>query len=157
MMTVTLALIVKWVSLDYAQATPVGLDWKYYTTVAFVAVDVLVIASFAAVLAIFASSPGFILLGTMGFVLTARSYAAVIGMLSQNSTLVDDAASYQAGLGVLGYFLPNLGWLDVRGVALYGHWDFLPVDWLMGLLGLVLYAVFLVGVAIWGLQHKRFA
>lgn len=157
LMAALLALVVQWIALGYEQSTPVAFGLKYCVVMLFVALDVLVVVSLAVLLSVYAASSGFILLGCIGLVLVGRSYSSVIDMLSSNSSLVGNADAYQSGLGVLGYLLPNLGWLDIRGVALYGRWELLPVDWLGGFLGVSMYAVALFCVAVFGLQRKRFA
>jgi hypothetical protein len=104
-----------------------------------------------------ASTPSFVLIGTFGFMLVARSFAAIIALLTRDAWLVSDAESYRAGVGALGYLLPDLGALDVRIVALYGQLDLLPADWPWLLLSTLAYAIGLLGLAVWALQRKRFA
>jgi Cu-processing system permease protein len=141
----------------YPQATPVGLGQPYLITIAFIALDLLVLAALATLLAVIASTPSFVLIGTFGFMLVARSYGAIIELLGSQAGLVSDAENYRAGLGVLGYLLPDLGALDMRMLALYGKPDFLPVDWPWLLLSNLAYAFALLALAVWALQRKRFA
>ncbi len=141
----------------YPQATPVAMGPLYLTVIAFMALELLVLAALATLLAVVASTPSFVLIGTFGFLLVARSYGAIVEMLSQNAGLVSDAEGYRAGLGMLGYLLPDLGALDIRMLALYGKPEFLPTDWPWLLLSSLAYAVALLALAVWALQRKRFA
>ncbi|WP_236715554.1 hypothetical protein [Pseudomonas sp. BMS12] len=156
-MALVLALLVEGVAQGYAQGTPVSLDYRYLITVGFVGADLLVLTALACLLAVVASTPSFVLIGTFGFMLVARSFAAIIALLGRDSWLVDNAQGYRSSLGVLGYLLPDLGALDVRMVALYGQMQFLPADWPGLLLSCLMYAVVLVAIAIWALQRKRFS
>lgn len=156
-MALLLALLVELVGRDYVQATPVALGYHYIVAVGFIGWDLLLLSALACLLSVVASTPNFVLVGTFGFMLVARSFASVIELLSRNAVVVDDAGSYSAGLGLLGYLLPDLGALDVRMIALYGDINFLPVDWSWLLLSTLAYIVGLLALAIWALQRKRFA
>jgi len=156
-MALLLALLVEVVGQGYAQGTPVALGGHYLVTIGFIGVDLLLLTALACLLAVVASTPSFVLIGTFGFMLVARSFAAIVELLSRDASLVGDAESYRAGVGLLGYLLPDLGALDVRMVALYGTMDFLPVDWPWLLLSSLAYIVALLALAVWALQRKRFA
>lgn len=156
-MALLLALLVGLVGQGYVQGTPVALDHRYLVTIAFVGVDLLLLTALACLLAVVASTPSFVLIGTFGFMLVARSFAAIVELLSRNALLVGDAESYRTSVGLLGYLLPDLGALDVRMVALYGTMDFLPADWPWLLLSSLAYIVALLALAVWALQRKRFA
>lgn len=156
-MALLLALLVEYVGQSYAQGTPVALDHHYLVTVGFIGVDLLLLAALACLLAVVASTPSFVLIGTFGFMLVSRSFAAIIELLSRDSWVVGNAESYRAGVGTLGYLLPDLGALDVRMVALYGKMEFLPSDWVWLLLSSFVYTVALLAFAVWALQRKRFA
>lgn len=156
-MALLLSLLVGLIGQSYDQATPVALDQHYLVTIAFVGLDLLLLTALACLLAVVASTPSFVLLGTFGFMLVARSFAAIIELLTRDASLVSNAESYRAGVGLLGYLLPDLGALDVRMVALYGSMDFLPADWPWLLLSSLAYIVALLALAVWALQRKRFA
>jgi Cu-processing system permease protein len=141
----------------YSQATPVGMGQPYLIVMAFMALDLLVLASLATLLAVVASTPSFVLIGTFGFMLVARSYSAIVELLSSNAGVVVNAEGYRASLGVLGYLLPDLGALDLRMLALYGKAEFFPADWPWLLLSNLAYAFALLALAIWALQRKRFS
>lgn len=157
LLAATLALLVWLIGQGYAQATPVLLGGHYLLTIAFVGVDLLLLAAVACLLAVVASTPGFVLIGTFGFMLVARSYGAIVELLGREDGLVSNTEGYRAGLGALGYLLPDLGALDVRMVVLYGKMDFLPVDWPWLLQSSLAYAFALLALAVWALQHKRFS
>jgi hypothetical protein len=89
--------------------------------------------------------------------LVARSYGAIVELLSRDAGVVVNAEGYRASLGVLGYLLPDLGALDLRMLALYGQPEFLPADWPWLLLSNLAYAFGLLALAVWALQRKRFA
>lgn len=141
----------------YPQATPVAMGQPYMTVMVFMALDLLVLAALATLLAVVASTPSFVLIGTFGFMLVARSYGTIVELLSSSAGLVDNAEGYRASLGVLGYLLPDLGALDLRMLALYGKPEFLPADWPWLLLSNLAYACALLALAVWALQRKRFA
>lgn len=141
----------------YPQATPVALGQPYLIVMAFMALDLLVLATLACLLAVVASTPSFVLIGTFGFMLVARSYGAIVELLGRGGGLVSNAEGYRASLGVLGYLLPDLGALDLRMLALYGKPEFLPADWPWLLLSSLAYAIALLALAVWALQRKRFA
>ncbi len=152
-----LALIVWLIAQGYAQSTPVALGVHYVLTIAFIGVDLLLLTSVATLLAVVASTPSFVLVGTFGFMLVARSFGAIVALLTQNAGVVGDAESYRSGVGLLSYLLPDLGALDIRMVTLYGRMDMLPAGWPWLVLSSLIYTVGLLAVAIWALQRKRFA
>lgn len=156
-MAVVLGLLVAWIGEDYAQATGVSLGWPYVATVALIGLDLLVLTALAVFLAMVASTPSFVLIGTLGFMLMARSFAAIIELLTRETWVVEGAESYRAGVGVLGYLLPDLGSLDIRMTALYGRMEFLPSDLGVLVVSCLAYAFAFLGLAVWVLQRKRFA
>lgn len=148
--------LVRFIGGYYPQATSVDLGQPYLIVSTFIAVDLLVLTSLATLLAVVASTPSFVLIGTLGFMLVARSYGSIIELLSRQAGLVSYADGYRASLGVLGYLLPDLGALDLRMLALYGKPEFLPSDWPWLLLSSLGYAISLLAMAVWALQRKRF-
>lgn len=156
-MALLLAMQVSLIGQGYAQATPVALDYHYLVTVGFIGVDLLLLTSLACLLAVVASTPSFVLIGTFGFMLVARSFSSIIELLNRDASVVGHVESYRTGVGLLGYLLPDLGALDVRMVTLYGKMEFLPRDWLWLLLSSLAYIVTLLALAVWSLQSKRFA
>jgi len=89
--------------------------------------------------------------------LIARSFGAIIELLTRNAGVVTDIESYRSNLSLLRYLLPDLGALDVRMIALYGRIDYLPADWPLLVLSSLAYIVGLLGLAVLALQRKRFA
>ena len=155
-MGAVLALEVWFIGQDYKQATPVALDEKYLLTLIFIALDVLVLTAMATFIAMAAATPSFVLIGTLGFMLIARSYSAIIALLHAESYLVNDAETYRSSLGILNYLLPDLGALDVRMVALYGKFEFLPQQWPLLLTSAFAYTFVLLALAWWVLRRKSF-
>ncbi len=156
-MAVVLAFLVMLLGANVGQATPVSLGLGYVVVIIFVSLDFLVLCAMAGFLAVVASTSSFVLIGVFGFMLVARSFASIVELLARNTYLVSDAESYRAGVGMLGHLLPNLGALDVRGVALYGRWEFLSADWPWLIVSNISYAVGLVALAVWALNRKRFS
>lgn len=155
---VLLSATVHWVGSGYAQATPVALGWPLVVVVFFQMLELLVIGAAALLLSVVASTPSFVLLGTFGFMIMARSFSSVISLLYFSPWVVgaeNNADQYQQGLGVLSYLMPDLGALDVRQVALYGRFDFLPMDvhWLV--ISALVYSGFFVLMACFLVNSKR--
>lgn len=153
----SLSALVAWLAAGYDQATPVALGWPYWLTLCFVLVDLFVILAMGALLAVVAVTPSFVLIGTLGFMLVARSFSTIVQMLQRQTWLVQDAETYSSSLGVLGYLLPDLAALDVRMIALYGQMNLLPTQWPWHLAGALAYGVALVGLAVWALKRRRIA
>lgn len=145
------------ISQGWKQPTPVSLGTPYMITLGFIALDLLLLLCLACFLAILASTPSFVLIGTLGFMLITRSYAAVMALLAAGGGMVDNPEAYRAGLGVLGYLLPDLGALDVRMITLYGQMAFLPPDWPLVASSTLLYALGFLGLTLWRFNHKQFA
>lgn len=156
-MALLLAILVLLIGQGYAQSTPVALDHRYLITICFIGLDLLVLTALATLLAVVASTPSFVLIGTFGFMLAARSFAAIIELLIRDASLVSNAENYGSGVGLLRYVLPDLGALDVRMITLYGDMAFLPPDWPWLVLSNLAYVVGLLAFAIWALQGKQFS
>ena len=152
-----LAGLTAWIGHDYAQATPPDLGLPYLVTIAFIALDLLVVLAIGTLIAVATTTPSFVLIGTLGFMLVARSYSAIVALLTRDATLVSNADSYQSSLSLLGYLLPDLAALDVRMISLYGQWQFLPEDWALRVLATLAYAAALLSLAVWTLNRKQFA
>ena len=152
-----LAGLTLWIGQDYAQATPPDLGLPYLVTIAFIALDLLVVLAIGTLIAVATTTPSFVLIGTLGFMLVARSYSAIVALLTRDTTLVSNADSYQSSLSLLGYLLPDLGALDVRMISLYGQWQFLPEDWALRVMSTLAYAAALLALAVWTLNRKKFA
>lgn len=150
-----LAILVSWVSEWYGQATPVSVGWPLFVVASMQALDLLVVVSVALFLGVVASTPSFVMLGVLGFVLIARSFAAVVALLGDSPWVVGDVGDeYRGGLNLLSYFLPDLGGLDVRAVALYGRVDLLSVDVVWVALGCLSYSVLFLVLSCSAIQRK---
>lgn len=145
------------VSHSYEQGTPINLGMPYLTTLTFIVLDLFVVTGVAALLSIVATTPSFVLIGTVGFVLASRTYAGIVELLTTDSYLVGNAETYRHSLALLHYLLPDLGALDVRRVALYDSWRFLPADWPWLVAGALAYGLAFLLLAGWILNRKRFS
>lgn len=152
----SLVIMVKTIAGGYDQATPVALDYRYWITIAFIAADLGVVAALGTLLAVVAVTPSFVLIGTLGFAVVARSYSPIVALLTRDTTLVDNAQTYSSSLDLLSYFLPDLAALDVRMITLYGQMSFLPSDWPLHLSSAIAYGLGLIALATWALNRKRF-
>lgn len=156
-LAVALAAVVTWVGQGYEQGTPVSLGLPYWLTIVFILLDLFVVLSVGALLAVVATTPSFVLIGTLGFMLIARSFAAIVALLRDESWLVSNAEAYSNSLGLLGYVLPNLAALDIRFIALYSRMDMLPVQWPWHVGSALAYGVGFIAMALLALARKRFA
>ncbi|MBM7061515.1 hypothetical protein JQX08_12455 [Pseudomonas sp. UL073] len=157
LLAVGLGGVVWWGEMDYVQGTPVDLGRGYAIVLGFIYVDFLVGAAVASFLAIVASTSSFVLIGTLGFMLIARSFSSIVELLVRDAGVVSAPEAYRAGVGLLGYFLPDLGALDVRSIALYGKMEALPADWPLLLSSSLIYVFSLLALSVWMLQRKRFS
>lgn len=153
---IALAALCTRVAMGYEQATPPSLGMAYWVTMAFLAVDLFVLTAFASLLAIVASTPSFVLIGTFGFMLITRSYSNIIALLQRNEYLLNNSADYQESLGLLSYLLPDLAALDVRPISLYNRMDVLPVDWVANISSSLTYGFAIIAFALYFLHRKRF-
>lgn len=158
-MGLLLAVLSMWVGHSYAQTTPINLGAPYLITLLFIAVDLLVTIAIATLLAICATTPSFVLIGTIGFIVIARSYTPIIQLLRSNPYVVSEFADprlYQDSLGLLAFLLPDLGRLDVRMITLYDKMSFLPTEWPLLLVATLAYVIALLGIAAWVLNKREF-
>lgn len=151
-----LAVIVVWVGQGYGQGTPVSLGLPYWISIAFILLDLFVVLALGTLLSVVASTPSFVLVGTLGFMLIARSFSSIVALLLHNSWLVGGVEAYGNSLGLLGYLLPDLAALDVRMIALYDRMEFLPADWFWLVVANQAYAMAFFALAVWALNRKRF-
>lgn len=138
------------------QTTPISLGSHYLSTIGFIAVDLFVLTTIACLLAIAATTPSFIFIGTLGFMLIARSYSNIVQLLERKRFLVDNTEQYQGSLNTLSYLLPDLARLDIRAIALYGDMALLPSDWLATLISCMFYGVMLIAISLLVLHRKHF-
>lgn len=145
------------ISLGYKQTTPPALGQPYWLTIGLIGVDSLLCLAVATVFCVSAKTQSFVLIGTLGFTLIARSYSTIAALLTRDDTLVMQAEVYRGSLNMLGYLIPDLGTLDVRMIALYGQWTFLPEDlpWRVG--GVLIYASALLALSAFVLDRKQFS
>lgn len=150
-----LASTVTFISSTYEQSKPISLGGHYLIVFSFLAFDLAVISAFSGLLAVVSKTPGFVLIGTLGFAILSRSYSSVISLLGGDRIVVDDPERYQEALSVLGYILPNLGLLDVRQVSLYGDLSFLPDNVFAVLVSPAIYLAIVILLAVWVFKKRR--
>lgn len=156
-MSLALAGVTNLVASGYAQASPINLGTNYWLTIAFIAIDLFVLTTMASLLAVVASTPSFVLIGTLGFMLMARSYSSIIALLEQQQQLFNNTESYRETLSVLNFVLPDLASLDIRMISLYDKLEFLPQDWPVNLTASIAYGLALTAFSLLILQRKRFS
>lgn len=160
LMGLILALLVPFITRDYDPTTPIGLALPYITTLLFIAIDMLVVIAIATLFAVSATTPSFVLIGTIGFTLIARSYTPIIQLLRSNPYSIADYVDprlYQDSLGLLAFVLPDLGRLDIRMIALYDKMRFLPDDWPLLIFATCAYVIALLSLAVWILNKREFS
>lgn len=156
-LAILLALLTDWIDQEVTQSRAPALGLPYLVTVAFIGLDLLVVLAIGTLLSVLATTPSFVLIGTLGFMLVARSFSAIVALLTRDSTLVGHTEAYQSSLSIIGYLLPDLAALDVRMIALYGEWSFLPSDWALRVVATLAYTAALFAMAVWALNRKRFS
>lgn len=156
-LAVVLWLTVTIVGHGYAQTTPPGLGLPYVITLLFIALDLTIVIAVGTLISIAASSASFVLVGTLGFVLCARSFSPIIELLTRDSSLVFASSEYKSSLSLLGYVFPDLARLDVRMIALYDKMALLPADWPLLLLSTMAYALALFCASAWILNRRSFS
>lgn len=156
-MFLVLGLEIFWISGWYQQSTAVSLGEGLFITASLLMVDVLVFSVVVVFLSIFSSSPGFVFLGGVGFLIIARSYSSVLELLGVSPWVVGDdyAGLYRGGVGWLYYVVPDLGRLDVRGVALYSSREVLPSGLFWSVVSSVSYAIFVFFLAVLAVRRRR--
>lgn len=159
LMGLILAGLSHYIAGTYEQTTPISLGLPYFITLLYIVADLVVVIAIASLLAVSAKTPSFVLIGTIGFTLIARSYTPIIELLRSNPhsvSAVVDPRLYQDSLGLLAFVLPDLGRLDVRMIALYDKMNFLPQDWPLLLGSTLAYSGALLGLAVWVLNKREF-
>jgi len=155
--------LLDFIAADYSGARSISFGLAYWLNFGFVLLDLLVVSSVALLLAVVASTSSFVLLGSFGFMFIARSYAAIIKLIQEDVNIVNlgdvklNADVYISNINVLSYFLPDLGALDVRSIALYDYLDFLPSDWPALVVMATAYIIGFLALARYALTFKRFS
>lgn len=153
-----LALLIP-LSTDYPQTTPISLGAPFIITLLFIALDLIVVIAISMLIAVSASTPSLVLIGTIGFVLIARAYTPIIELLNRTPSVVQTFADphlYQNSLSMISFILPDLGRLDVRMIALYDKMKFLPENWLLLVIATLAYAWALQAITVWILNKREF-
>jgi len=158
-MSLLLAIITTYVGSTYQQATPVALGFPYLVTIAFIALDLFVVVVIASFIAVSSVTPSFVLIGTLGFTLIARSYSSIIELLKSNPNTISEYVNpkfYQDSLSMISFLIPDLGRLDIRMIALYDAMGFLPTNWPMLLMATGLYIIAVLYLSVWILSNREF-
>lgn len=154
-----LAITVQWIASGYQQGNPPDLGLPYLITLSLLSLDMLVILAIAALLSVMASSSFFVVLGTIGFTLIARSYMPIVQLLQDSGYLVETIANpqiYQGSLSLLTFLLPDLGSLDVRMITLYGKMSFLPENIWFLIATASTFSIAIIALAVWRLNKREF-
>lgn len=141
----------------YDQSFGVSLGEKYWAAIFFIVFDFVILASVACFLSVVSTTPSFVLIGACGFMLLGRTYSSVLDLVSQDNSVVEVVELYSVGLGLFAYILPDLGSYDVRMVALYNSFEFMPVAWPWLIASGLGYSFGFLALAIWALNRKRFS
>lgn len=153
-----LAIETNLISASYQQATEISLGVPYAITLGMIALDFFVITAVAALFAVTAQTQSFITIGTIGFMLIARSYSHIIHLLNNSidptiSQYVEQE-TYASSLSLLRFIIPDLAALDIRYLSLYGGMHNLPdnIQWLaLSTLG---YGIVVVFLAMWWMGRR---
>lgn len=155
---VILAIELTLIRAGYPQTTEINLGIPYVVTLGMISVDLFVITAVATLLAVTARTQSFITIGTLGFMLVARSYSYVIDLLNNN---IDPILSkyvgqetYTSSLSMLRFIVPDLAALDMRHLSLYGGIHTMP-DNLLWLVATALgYGIAVISIATWWLSRR---
>lgn len=147
--------VVSVVGEGYAQRTPPNLAWAYWLSMSFFLLDCFVVVCFSCFLAVSASTSSFVLIGSLGFVMIARGWSSIVDLLESQGGLVVGQEGYAVGLRGVGYLFPDLGSLDIRGVSLYGSWEFFPGNWHSLIVAHICYGFAFLALGIYFLKVKR--
>lgn len=145
------------VGRSYIQARPPSLGLPFVVTILFIALDLAIAIAVGILISIAATSSSFLLIGTLGFLLCARSFSPIIDLLNRDNTLVANSETYQSSLALLGYVFPDLAKLDVRLISLYDTMAFLPTEWPALTLSTLAYTGALLVLAAWSLNRRQFS
>lgn len=141
---------------DYAQLSPVSLDYRYALVLVGVWLDLLVVLAFAVLLCSLSTTPFLPFLLGLAFALAARGLGSTLDYL--RAEVIAGAIESRWLSSLLEYshvWLPDLSRLDWRPLALYG----LPVDG--GMIGMALvmalaYVVTLLTIAVLIFERRNF-
>lgn len=150
-----LSAVVLHIQMGYAQSTPVALGVEYALVILFISLDALLLVCVAGCLGVISSTPGFVLIGTIGFMMVARSYSSVLLLLGSGVEVVSNTAAYRETIGWFRYLLPDLGALDIRPIVLYSDKAFFPSDWPLLIASILFYGMMLVSFSIFFFNKRE--
>lgn len=122
LLAVAIMLMTHFAGSGYRQVFALHWNFQYVLLWLAVAVDVMSITAFVILVSSIATTPLLPIVTGLVFAFVARSYSTVVAVMSdKNSETADMAANYLPVLKKIGYFLPDLGALDLRQLVLYGE------------------------------------
>ncbi len=156
-MALSLFVVVSVVNGWYEQSFVVSLGEKYWVAISFLVFDFIILASVACFLSVASSTSSFVLIGAFGFMLVGRTYSSVLDLVLRDNSVVDVVGLYSAGLSFFYYVIPDLSAYDVRMIALYNSFEFMPVTWPWLVVSGLGYSFGFLALAVWALNRKRFS
>lgn len=147
--------LVSVISTSYDQSRAFSLGSEYWFVLSFFALDIFVISSISCLLSVVAKTPGFVLIGTVGFSIIARSYGDIIKLLSGDMLIVAGQNHYQSFLGFFSLIIPDLGSLDIRHVALYDDFSTLVGLSFLNLAIIGVFAIAVLSLSVWLFERRE--
>lgn len=140
----------------YQQGTAVHTGWEYWITIGYVYLDLLVITSFATLVATVATVPMMAFFVGLGFAVAARGLGPALSYLlyldGGDKAL---APTYLPVLRVVQWVLPDLSRLDVRSSVLYGQWPATGELWMTSIMA-ISYSILILWLAIRIFKRREF-
>lgn len=152
---IVISTLVSIISTSYDQSRAVSLGLEYWFVLSFFALDIFVISSVACLLSVVARTPGFVLIGTVGFAVVARSYGDIIKLLGGDMLVVAGQDRYESMLGLISLMIPDLGSLDIRYIALYDDFSSLTSSSFLNLVPICVFAIAVLSLSIWLFNRRE--
>lgn len=141
---------------DYLQATPISLGPAFWLTLAYIALDLTVIAAFGILVSALSTTPFLPLAMGLAFALAARSLGPALDYVLANLDAPHEAN--QTLLPILDtarWLMPDLSRLDIRPLTLYGHWPS-PDVLSFGALMAISYSGLMLALSVWAFKRRQF-
>lgn len=152
---VSLAWVAQQAAGNYQQSTPINTGGLYLLTLAAIFMDVVVVVTFSVLITTLTNSANLVFLASLGFMVCARSIGAVLRILDTDKAFVTGGAGIQTALNYARYFIPDLGMLDIRAVALYNTLGVINYPLIPLFLMPFLYCSTLMGLAAWLFSRRK--
>ena len=140
----------------YVQASPINLGAAYLLTLAYILLDMAVVAAFGIMVSAISTTPFLPLALGLAFAIAARSLGPALDfLLSGSSTAKELQGAFLPVLHTIRWLLPDLSRLDIRPATLYGQW---PSDaYLSGSTIMALaYIGIMLSLAVWAFSRRQF-